>query len=42
MAAKYVPKLDPAVARKRYPNDGDRRRRPRRLELSTTGGDATT
>src|SRR5262249_52089184 len=42
MAARYVPKLDPAVARKRYPNAGDRRRRPRRLELSTTAGDAST
>src|SRR5918995_4662429 len=31
----YVPKLDPAVARKTYPNDGDRRRRARRLVLST-------
>ena len=42
MAARYVPKLDPADARKRYPKDGDRRRRPRRLEFSTTGVDATT
>ena len=42
IAARYVPKLDPAVARKRYPNDGDRRRRPRRLVLFTSGDDATS
>jgi hypothetical protein len=42
IAARYVPKLDPAVARNRRPNEGERRKRPRRLVLSTAGGDATT
>jgi hypothetical protein len=35
-AAMYVPKLEPAVARKSNPKAGERRIRPRRLDRSTT------
>ena len=41
-AAMYVPKLDPAVARKRSPKAGERRIRPRRLERSTTVSEPTS
>src|SRR5919198_234878 len=42
VAATYVPTLEPAVARKRRPNDGERRMRPRRRLLSKSTSDATT
>ena len=42
IAAMYVPKPEPAVARNRSPNAGERRTRPRRLEASMSSNDATT
>ena len=41
-AATYVPNPDPAVARNRSPNAGERRTSPIRLEPSTSSNDATT